>query len=81
MARRNHYVPVWYQRQFLADGQAHFHYLDLAPETVVSLGGKKYRRRGLFRWGPKRCFVRDDLYTVKLGAWSNDEIERLFLVR
>jgi hypothetical protein len=81
MARRNHYVPEWYQRRFLADGETHFHYLDLAPDTVVSPGGKKYQRRALLHWGPKRCFVKEDLYTVKLGAWSNDEIERSFFGR
>jgi Protein of unknown function (DUF4238) len=81
IARRNHYVPIWYQRRFLPDGETHFHYLDLAPDTVVSPDGKSYRRRALLRWGPKRCFVEDDIYTVKLGAWSNDEIERRFFGR
>jgi hypothetical protein len=78
MARRNHYVPIWYQKRFLPEGETRFYYLDLAPETRVSPGGKKYQRRALLRWGPERCFVQDDLYTVKLGNWSNDEIERKF---
>jgi hypothetical protein len=81
MARRNHYVPVWYQRRFLAEGETHFHYLDLQPETVVSAGGKTYQRGALLRWGPKRCFVQDDLYTLKLGDWSNDQIEKRFFGR
>ncbi len=30
----NHYVPEWYQRQFLPDGGAKHYYLDLRPDTV-----------------------------------------------
>lgn len=75
---RNHYVPQWYQRRFLAGGRTHFHYLDLAPETLVSPGGKRYERRRLLRWGPKKCLKQDDLYTVKLGRLSTDAVERHF---
>lgn len=65
----------------MTGGETRFHYLDLAPDTVVGERGRKYHRRALLRWGPKRCFVENDLYTVKLGAWSNDEIERRFFGR
>jgi hypothetical protein len=78
VARRNHYVPQWYQRRFLPAGAAQFFYLDLKPDTVISPGGKKYQRRSLLRWGPPSCFCVDDLYTVKLGQWSTDAIERQF---
>ena len=76
--QRNHYVPEWYQRRFLGEGESRFYYLDLKPETVVSAGGTKYSRRALLRWGPKRCFYQDNLYTVKLGSWSTDAVEQRF---
>jgi hypothetical protein len=73
----HHYVPRWYQRRFLKTGQFHFYYLDLRPETVVN-NGKKYQRRDLLRWGPDRCFYKDDLYTLKLGNWTTDDFEKRF---
>jgi hypothetical protein len=62
----------------LPAGVTRFFYLDLRPDTVVSPGGKKYQRRHLLRWGPSKCFCADDLYTLKLGAWSRDAVERRF---
>ena len=50
VTRRNHFVPQWYQRRFLPAGVTHFAYLDLNPDTVISPGGKKYKRRALLRW-------------------------------
>jgi hypothetical protein len=44
LARRNHFVPQWYQRRFLPAGER-FYYLDLKSETVVSAGGKTWRLR------------------------------------
>lgn len=76
-SRQHHYVPQWYQKRFLLPGQNHFFYLDLNPETVVR-DGISHKREALLRWAPKRCFYRDDLYTVKLGKWSTDQIERAF---
>lgn len=75
---RNHYVPQWYQRRFLEKGDSHFYYLDLTPETKISDGGTKYRRRALLKWGPKKCFCHEDLYTLKLASWSTDQIEKSF---
>jgi hypothetical protein len=77
LSRVHHYVPQWYQRRFLKDGQTRFHYLDLRPETV-SHGLHRYRRRHLLQWGPARCFCADELYTVKFGNWLSDEIEKRF---
>jgi hypothetical protein len=73
----HHYVPQWYQRRFLGPRQGKFYYLDLHPETVTR-GKVKYQRAALLRWGPPRCFCKDDLYTMKLGGWSTDEVERRF---
>lgn len=77
-AHRNHYVPQWYQRLFLLGGATRFHYLDLSPETITSAGGKRYQRRALLRWGPANCFRQEDLYTLKLGHWGTDQVERFF---
>ncbi len=73
----HHYVPRWYQKRFLKAGQFQFYYLDLHPETVIN-EGKKYQRRVLLRWGPDRCFCQNDLYTLKLGNLSRDDVERFF---
>jgi hypothetical protein len=73
----HHYVPQWYQKRFLTDGQTRFYYLDLRPETITS-DGVPQKRRALLRWGPARCFYRNDLYTLKLASWSTDLIERSF---
>lgn len=76
-AHLHHYVPQWYQRRFLKNGQSKYHYLDLHPETVTN-NGMKYERRALRHWGPASCFYKDDLYTFKLGKWTTDEVEKGF---
>jgi hypothetical protein len=76
-AHEHHYVAQWYQRRFLQPGQTKYHYLDLHPETVVN-GKVRYTRRDLLNWGPALCFCRDDLYTLKLGSWTTDQVERNF---
>jgi len=73
----HHYVPRWYQKRFLTPGNTKFFFLDLHPETVVQ-DGVAHQRKSLLNWGPARCFYKDDLYTVKLGSWTTDEIEREF---
>lgn len=75
--RHNHYVPEWYQRRFLADGQTRYHYLDLRPDTVTN-ARHTYTRRALLHWGPTQCFAQDDLYTTKWGGLENRDIEKFF---
>ncbi len=78
--RRNHYVPQWYQRRFLAPGdpQAKLFYLDMKPDLVRHDDGVERPRNALLRWGPVRCFKEDDLYTTRLGRLQSTEIERKF---
>jgi hypothetical protein len=76
-SRIHHYVPQWYQRRFLRDGQFKFHYLDLHPETLEN-NKVKYQRHSVLHWGPARCFHKEGLYNLKLGKWTTDEIERRF---
>jgi hypothetical protein len=73
----HHYVPRWYQRRFLKTGQFKFHYLDLNPATVYS-NGVRHEREALLNWGPDRCFYKNDLYTLNLGRWTTDQIEKRF---
>src|SRR5712672_4799535 len=73
----HHYVPKWYQRRFLKAGQFQFYYLDLYPDTVVN-NGHEYRRQHVLRWGPDRCFYKDDLYTLSFGNLTSDDVERHF---
>jgi hypothetical protein len=75
---RNHYVPQWYQRRFLPAGADRFFYLDLKPDVVRIAPGRSYTRKALLRWGPINCFFQDDLYTLKLGRWSTDAVEKQF---
>lgn len=74
--RRNHYVPVWYQRRFLSRDKR-FYYLDLAPDVVVS-GNRRHKRNELLRWGPRGCFFEHDLYTAKFAQWESTAIEEKF---
>ncbi|MFC1491415.1 DUF4238 domain-containing protein [Nitrospinota bacterium] len=78
--KRNHYVPQWYQKRFIPDDgrENKFYYLDLQPDEIPNV---KKTRRDLLRWGPKRCFIENDLYTVKFGGWENVDIEKFFFGR
>jgi Protein of unknown function (DUF4238) len=73
----NHYVPEWYQKRFLPVGQSQHYYLDLRPD-VIKQNGNTYTRNELLRWGPKKCFAKDDLYTTRWGSIENRDIEKFF---
>src|SRR5262245_48915357 len=72
----NHYVPIWYQKRFLAPGQQMLQRLDLAPTAIQLPGGRTKPARAIEPKAPKACFVDRDLYTTALGGTLNDEIER-----
>ncbi len=73
----NHYVSEWYQRRFLPNGQTKHYYLDLRPDTVTN-DGHEHTRKALHRWGPRRCFAQDDLYTTLWSGLENRDIEKFF---
>lgn len=75
--RHNHYVPEWYQRRFLADGQSRYYYLDLHPDTITN-NGHTYTRKALLPWGPTQCFAQNNLYTTRWGGLENRDIEKFF---
>lgn len=77
--RRNHYVPVWYQQRFIPDGasERRLYYLDQHPDVVRS-DDTVFTRNALLRWGPKSCFLQEDLYTTRFGNWFSTDIEKKF---
>jgi len=73
--RRHHYVPVWYQRRFLTNGQISLYYLNLHPFKKLA-DGKQIKLKEIYRWGPRNCFCKKDLYTTRAFGERNDEIEK-----
>jgi len=77
LTRRNHYVPVWYQKRFLKDAKTPLYYLDLAPQRTAPPSGEQVgASSSIQRHAPKSCFWAQDLYTTLFFGTPNDEIER-----
>lgn len=76
LARKNHYVPQWYQRGFLTEGQHKLHVLNLHPSQILARGGRPVIEPEIEIHGPKMVFFEEDLYTTRFGSSLNDEIER-----
>lgn len=76
----NHYVPQWYQRQFIPARQIdrELHLLDLKPDKFVDGKGVRRRRKALRRTGTRHCFSEDDLYTTRFAGVESRELERVF---
>lgn len=72
-ARRNHYVPVWYQKGFASIDPPRLFYLDLSPKPGAQRHGAQSE---IPKSAPKRCFWSQDLYTTSFFGTPNDEIER-----
>lgn len=78
LSHRHHYVPQWYQRRFLGEGQTAFKILDLKPEVFRDKSGKvRGQGRSILDKGPDAHFWEPDLYTVRFIGHVNDDIERL----
>ncbi len=75
-SHKHHYVPEWYQRGFMFDGQKSYFRLDLSPETIKRPGGKIIKKGEILTKGPTRFFYEKDLYTTKYFEQENDDIER-----
>ncbi len=76
VTRNNHYVPEWYQRGFIQDGQSQLYYLDMMPPYIGLLDGRIVPMKALHKRGPSGCFSEYDLYTRHIGNVVNDEIEK-----
>jgi len=75
--RRNHYVPVWYQKRFLLPGKHKYFRLDINPDSVKE-NGVTYTRNNIHEWSPRKVFVEKDLYTTQWGNLINTDIEARF---
>jgi hypothetical protein len=78
ISHRHHYVPRWYQKQFLAIGQQKLWYLDLKPEKITINGRDSFTRQALRSMYPAQCFCFDDLYLLRFGKHVTDVIEKSF---
>jgi hypothetical protein len=77
--RNNHFVPVWYQKGFLAAGEGELFVFDKESSRPISLPDgttKKVQRRSISRRGPYKFLRNFDLYTTRYLGQINDEIER-----
>ncbi|WP_224702372.1 DUF4238 domain-containing protein [Devosia aquimaris] len=77
ITRDNHFVPQWYQRQFLVDGRSKLSVLDKSPPTRVLANGRIVQTgRSIEDKAPISAFFEEDLYSTFFGTAVNDEIER-----
>ena len=76
--RDHHYVPQWYQKRFMPQGEHEWFYLDLKPETLTDPRGVPHVRRAVKRQGAKKSFFERDLYTTKLHGVETRDIEKYF---
>lgn len=78
--KHNHYVPEWYQKEFVPQGQVdqELYYLHLKPRYEAAPNGKTYLLNPLRKLGHRFCFAEDDLYTTRIGGIESKDIEKYF---
>lgn len=76
-SHKHHYVPEWYQRRFMLEGQTAYYRLDLSPESVTTPSGKVIKKGEILKKGPGKFFYEIDLYTTRHFNIENDEIEKI----
>jgi hypothetical protein len=77
-SRDHHYVPIWYQKGFLAEGKTAFKVLDLNPDVFRDQAGViRGRSRLILDKGPAAWFFEKDLYTIRMFGKEDDVIERM----
>ena len=76
---KNHYVPQWFQRRFLAPGETKLWLLDMKPPVYQTPAGPKLGR-SLRHEGPGNCFYGDNLYRTSV-AGANEDIEKYLFGR
>jgi len=72
--RKQHYVPIWYQKRFLPDDQTSLYYLNLHPFKDLP-GGRQIKLKEIYEWGPGNCFHEKNLYTTRIFGRRNTDIE------
>ncbi len=76
-SHRHHYIPIWYQKGFLAPGQTSFKILDKRPDVFKDAGGNvRGFGRTILNKGPDAHFWEPDLYTIRWLGRTDDVIER-----
>ncbi|TAL15043.1 DUF4238 domain-containing protein [Patescibacteria group bacterium] len=76
----NHYVPQWYQKRFIPEGQIdnELFYLNLKPGVFTDPRGVVHDKRAVIKQGTRLCFAEDDLYTTWFGGQRRTDIEKIF---
>lgn len=77
-SHRHHYVPIWYQKGFLAPGQTSFKILDMRPNVFKDTSGTvRGQGRSILCKGADAHFWEPDLYTIRWLGRTDDVIERM----
>ena len=77
ITRLNHYVPIWYQKDFILGPRNTLQYLDRDPPKKELPNGSILIGKELELRSPKQCFREKDLYTTRFGHTLNDEVEKI----
>jgi len=81
----HHYVPRWYQRQFLPPEGGEFFVLDKSPAKAVQCADGMIRKinnvREIRRRGTEKLFQQRGLYSAALLGVAEDEFERFLFGR
>lgn len=78
--RKNHYIPIWYQKQFIliSSKDAELYCLDRRPDVIKIPGGPIFKAKELKKGGPKHLFYQQDLYTRRQESDALTDIEQKF---
>ena len=76
----NHYVPEWYQKNFIPASNQHgqYYYLKLKPTQHRNKRNELIEENPLRFLSPCKCFAQNNLYTTRFNGIQSREIERLF---
>lgn len=74
-SHRHHYVPKWYQKRFMKEGQTAYFRLDLTPEIIKTPKGT-IKKGEILNKGVDKFFYEIDLNTTKYFDIENDDIEK-----
>jgi len=75
LKRKNHYVPIWYQKGFTNNSESIIQYLDLEDKTIETPKGKIIVTSTPKNTSVKKAFFIKDLYSTFFGNFISDEIE------
>lgn len=76
--KRNHYVPEWYQKRFLKEGQSTFFVNTVQKNIKLPNGTEKTITPKIKIKGPDKIFYGMDLYNIFFKGIRIDEIEKFF---